>query len=33
MELAQNWFEAFEGAGLDGVIAKPRDIHYVQDSG
>jgi ATP-dependent DNA ligase len=25
---AQNWFERFEGAGLDGVIAKPRKDPY-----
>ncbi len=24
--LAQEWFERFEGAGLDGVIAKPLDL-------
>jgi ATP-dependent DNA ligase len=28
---AQRWFEEFEGAGLDGVIAKPLDIAYQQD--
>jgi ATP-dependent DNA ligase len=28
---AQRWFEEFEGAGLDGVIAKPLDITYQQD--
>ena len=28
---AQRWFRTFEGAGLDGVIAKPRDQLYVQD--
>ena len=27
-ELAQHWFERFEGAGLDGVIAKPGDGRY-----
>ncbi len=27
-ELAQTWFEQFEGAGLDGVIAKPIDATY-----
>jgi ATP-dependent DNA ligase len=26
--LAQEWFERFEGAGLDGVIAKPFDLTY-----
>ena len=28
---AQEWFRDFEGAGLDGVIAKPPGIAYVQD--
>jgi ATP-dependent DNA ligase len=27
-ELAQDWFDRFEGAGLDGVIAKPWDSGY-----
>lgn len=27
-ELAQKWFEQYEGAGLDGVIAKPFDLRY-----
>ena len=27
--VARRWFEVFEGAGLDGVIAKPADIGYV----
>ncbi len=27
-ELAEQWFERFEGAGLDGVIAKPRAAKY-----
>ena len=26
--LAQQWFEQFEGAGLDGVVAKPLDASY-----
>jgi ATP-dependent DNA ligase len=30
-ELAQRWFTEFEGAGLDGVIAKPLDLAYQQD--
>ncbi|MBD2894755.1 DNA ligase C [Actinomadura sp. RB99] len=30
-ELALRWFEEFEGAGLDGVIAKPRDTEYQPD--
>ena len=28
---AQRWFEAFEGAGLDGVVAKPLDAPYVEN--
>jgi ATP-dependent DNA ligase len=28
---AAQWFEEFEGAGLDGVIAKPLDAPYVQN--
>ena len=27
-ELAADWFKRFEGAGLDGVIAKSKDGHY-----
>ena len=27
--VAEAWFERFEGAGLDGVIAKPLDLHYL----
>ena len=30
-ELALRWFDEFEGAGLDGVIAKPRDLPYQPD--
>ncbi|MFC7303521.1 ATP-dependent DNA ligase [Streptomyces monticola] len=30
-ELAQEWFRSFEGAGLDGVIAKPLDLLYRQN--
>lgn len=30
-EVAEDWFKLFEGAGLDGVIAKPHDVRYVQD--
>jgi len=26
--LAQDWFRRFEGAGLDGVVAKPIDLGY-----
>lgn len=28
---ARRWFEEFEGAGLDGVIAKPLDLTYQPD--
>jgi ATP-dependent DNA ligase len=31
VEQAQRWFTEFEGAGLDGVIAKPLDGVYQQD--
>ncbi len=31
LDEAQRWFTEFEGAGLDGVIAKPLDITYQQD--
>jgi ATP-dependent DNA ligase len=27
-ELARSWFQRFEGAGLDGVIAKPDNLPY-----
>jgi ATP-dependent DNA ligase len=27
-EVGRHWFELFEGAGLDGIIAKPKDIPY-----
>ena len=27
--VAQDWFSRFEGAGLDGVIAKPKDLGYL----
>lgn len=30
-EVAEVWFEQFEGAGLDGVIAKPLDLRYRQN--
>ena len=29
--LAQQWFERFEGAGLDGVVAKRHDLRYLPD--
>ncbi|MFG2812554.1 ATP-dependent DNA ligase [Streptomyces sp. NPDC048410] len=28
---AQRWFEQYEGAGLDGVVAKPLTVPYLQD--
>ncbi len=28
LSVAQEWFERFEGAGLDGVVAKPQDQPY-----
>ncbi|MFI8006306.1 ATP-dependent DNA ligase [Streptomyces sp. NPDC086010] len=31
-ELAQDWFERYEGAGLDGVVAKPLDLPYRPDA-
>ena len=27
-EVARDWFERFEGAGLDGVIAKPAAVSH-----
>lgn len=30
-KLARRWFAEFEGAGLDGVVAKPVDLPYVED--
>lgn len=30
-ELARDWFDRFEGAGLDGVVAKPASLSYQQD--
>jgi ATP-dependent DNA ligase len=30
-EVALRWFEQFEGAGLDGVVAKPLDGTYLPD--
>ena len=29
--VAQEWFHSFEGAGLDGVVAKPRALGYAPD--
>ncbi|MGP4049834.1 ATP-dependent DNA ligase [Streptomyces sp. 2A115] len=31
IEVAQQWFEQYEGAGLDGVVAKPLTLLYRQD--
>ncbi|MEY8043232.1 ATP-dependent DNA ligase [Saccharopolyspora cebuensis] len=30
-DVAQDWFTRFEGAGFDGVVAKPLDQPYAQD--
>ncbi|GAA5080189.1 ATP-dependent DNA ligase [Thermocatellispora tengchongensis] len=30
-ERAHEWFEMFEGAGLDGIVVKPRDLLYEPD--
>jgi len=29
--VAQDWFSRFEGAGLDGVVAKAEDLPYLED--
>jgi len=31
VRLAERWFRTFEGAGLDGVVAKPTDLPYRPD--
>ena len=31
LALARRWFQMFEGAGLDGVVAKPADLPYLPD--
>jgi ATP-dependent DNA ligase len=31
LDEARDWFTRFEGAGLDGVVAKPSDIAYLPD--
>ncbi|MFF0791386.1 ATP-dependent DNA ligase [Streptomyces spiralis] len=31
IEVARQWFEQYEGAGLDGVIAKPPQVRYLQN--
>src|ERR687894_1182589 len=30
-DTARRWFDEFEGAGLDGVVAKPADLPYAPD--
>ncbi len=30
-DVAADWFSRFEGAGLDGVVAKPSALHYLPD--
>jgi len=30
-DIAQDWFTRFEGAGFDGVMAKPADLPYAED--
>jgi ATP-dependent DNA ligase len=32
VELARRWFDSFEGAGLDGIVVKPRDVPYQPDA-
>ncbi|MFJ4918935.1 ATP-dependent DNA ligase [Streptomyces sp. NPDC088725] len=32
VEVAREWFEQYEGAGLDGVVAKPLDLPYRPDT-
>jgi ATP-dependent DNA ligase len=29
--VAEQWFDEFEGAGLDGIVAKPRELTYQPD--
>lgn len=31
LDVARDWFEQFEGAGLDGIVAKPLDLPYRPD--
>src|SRR5437660_1269231 len=31
LEVARSWFDQFEGAGLDGIVAKPFDVRYQPD--
>lgn len=30
-EVAEEWFKTYEGAGLDGIIAKPPEVRYLPD--
>ncbi|MFI6105316.1 ATP-dependent DNA ligase [Streptomyces sp. NPDC051310] len=32
LDTARHWFEQYEGAGLDGVVAKPLDLPYRPDA-
>lgn len=32
IEVAREWFERYEGAGLDGIVAKPLDLPYRPDA-
>jgi ATP-dependent DNA ligase len=32
IEVAREWFEQYEGAGLDGIVAKPLDLPYRSDA-
>ncbi|ARI51282.1 ATP-dependent DNA ligase [Streptomyces sp. S8] len=32
IELAREWFDRYEGAGLDGIVAKPPDLPYRPDT-
>ncbi|MFI5755146.1 ATP-dependent DNA ligase [Streptomyces sp. NPDC051569] len=32
IEVAREWFDQYEGAGLDGVVAKPLDLPYRPDT-
>lgn len=31
IDIARDWFSRFEGAGLDGIVAKPSELTYVPD--
>lgn len=32
IELARDWFDRYEGAGLDRIVAKPLDLPYRPDT-